>query len=478
MSPRMHIMAATQITTILPLSALNQPPRSSNNNIPTMTFQSSSSVPRSNYRMYSDTSSPAASSSISTGQDSRLRSHSPYDILPSPSNSGSAPSLQLTLSHNGSDTSDSSAWVSVRKPGSIATGSAGASTRQRSQKRNAKNPQQLPPHPVAPIPRHYSNDSDYVLMVEGVPTLYPHLSNFHVSPGQRRIIPQALHPASHSNPTRPQAVSHHSQVLPPCLEGWDGLGDSQSQSWYTPDPGAGLPWNVRGLATPEQPATGESSHETIPVSTSYPQVATTTDTALRGVDDSTLWWKEHLLKAHHQFNDQRPLLGIPPPVGLIPAFSNITQGFIWGEPAEHIQMAAGVSSPEANSSIENFLDCNAVSIIPPGAPRATLAASSTSSTSTHPPSRVPDGLSILPVAGPRGLKRPIEGDRCEVPESTKIAEYAAVGTEFPGPDYGSTNRSYSSNLVYFPQNKRTRHRGVPATDNSEFIECNTFYKHF
>ena len=134
-----------------------------------MTFQSvatSSSAPRSYQNMWSDTSSPAASSSISTGQSSRIRSHSPYEILNSPSNCGSAPFLQPTLSHNGSDTSDSSAWVPVDPVEggiSMASGSAGASTRQRALKKNVRNPQQLPPHSVAPISR-YSSGLGYVLV--------------------------------------------------------------------------------------------------------------------------------------------------------------------------------------------------------------------------------------------------------------------------------------------------------------------------
>ncbi|KAF8437840.1 hypothetical protein BGX38DRAFT_1210527, partial [Terfezia claveryi] len=447
----MHIMAVTQMTTALPPSARNQPSRFCNNNIPTM----ASSALRSYHNMRSNISSPAASS---TGQTC---SNSSYEVLNSPSNSGSAPSLQLTLSHNGSDTSDSSSWVPVNpavEPSFMAAGSAGVSARQSSLRKNAKNPQKFRSHSIS----HHSGDdpSAFGLTVQG---LHPRFPNFNVSPGQCRTIPQTLHSESYCNPTRSQAVSHHSQPLASGLEGWDYLFDNQSQPWQIA--GAELPWNGGGLATLEQPAVGESSHETIPVSTSYSQAATTNDAALLNEDDSIARWKEYMLKPHHQFNDQKPLLGIPPPVGVTAEFSSTTQGLIWEEPAEDVQIAAGVYSPEANSSIKTFLDCNFVSIIPPEDPRATLATSSTSSTGSHPTSRAPDRLSIMPVAGPRILKRPIEGDLCEVPESTKIPRYAAVEAEFPRFRYETTNRWYNSDLAFFPQYKGTRHREVPAIDD-------------
>jgi len=417
------MLAATEMTTVLPPSARNHK---------TMTFPLTAPCCPN---MWPDSSSPAASSNISMG---RISSHSPYEILNSPSNSGSTPSLQLTLSHNGSDTSDSGAWVNP-----AAEPSSGAPARQRPPTRIAKSQQhiQLPPRSVAPISTHSHNDS--ILTVGGAPASYSRLPNSNGSPGQHRITTQSLHSRPHSNST---AISSG-------WEEWDDLTDTQL--WYPSIPGAELSWNGRGLVTQDQPVVGASSHiEATSMSTSYPQAATTIDT-LRLMGGSTSWWKEFILNPHHQLNNQRHLLGIPSPVGS-------AQGLFVQEPTGHIQMAA---SPGANSSVFDF---NAVSTIPPQTPRATLATASTSSTS---PSRVLGGLSILPAAGPRSLKRRIEDDPYEVPKSTKIARPADVG-----PEHGSSSRPC---LVSSPQQvtkkKSTRHQVPPAINDSKFIECVTHF---
>ncbi|KAF8419299.1 hypothetical protein EV426DRAFT_615756 [Tirmania nivea] len=458
--------AATQMTTIVRPSGQIQPLRLSNNNIPTMTFQpvaTSNNAPRSCYNMWSNSTSSTASSNISRG---RIRSRSPYEILNSPSSYGSAPFLQLTPSHNGSDSSDSSAWIPVDgEPSSLATGSAGASTRQRPLKKSA-NPQQLPPYSVAPLSYRSANDSGaYVLTVEGVPTPSVSSSNLDLdgSPGQQENFPQSFQEEFYSNPTRIQAFSHHSKAFPSGLGVWDGLVNHGNQLLYQPSTQAEQSWSGSRLPAPKQRAAGRSSRtETIPVSTSYPQATTTIDTALRMVGDSTEWWKELMLNSHHQSNDQRPLLGIPPPIGLTSAFSG-TEGLSFGESAERIQMVAGVARPVANASIESSLDYNVVPIVSPRAPTATLAvvASSTSSTGLYPPSRVTDEFSVLPASG---LKRPIEDDPCEVPKNTKLAAYAAVRTGFSEINYGSTNHSLVS---FSPRGaKRTRH-SIKKMSNDE-----------
>ena len=463
-----------------------------------------------NTMVWSDSSSPAASSNISTEQNSidRVHSHSPYEVLNSPSNSNSAspPSLQPTLSRNGSDTSDNNAWVSILpvypaagEPGSnsMAVGSAGAShgastyiSPQRSLdlRRNAVSLQTgrnanhknihsqrfplLPPHSDAPISSCRSgNDSGaHVYMVEDVPTLHSRFP--HVQHSYRSID---LYSEPHSNSHTSQAVSlWPQQALPLRSEDpWYDVG-LQTDINIT-GPRAELSWGGGGgggLTTPDQQsAAGASSRtelelETIPVSTSsasYRQATATIDTALRMVDiddpHSIISWKEYVLNPHydHQLNNQKALLGIPPAAAITPEFSpSRTQSFILREPAECVQMATGVS----NSCIESLLghNINALS--------ATLAAGSTSSGS-HSPSRprVLDELSILPAraAGPRGLKRPIDDDLWEGPKSTKIAEYAG----FLESDNWSThsNRSYNSkpDLPLQQFTKRTKRRGVSTS---------------